>query len=130
MSFYILHHKFEVTLMNELTKFSIEFLRVLGDHTRLEIIELLKSGPKTSKEIQMELEKSQPTISQHLKTLCGSNLIIFELKENKNKKKLQYYRIKDKDLLKLLSTIYSFVARINNEKVKDLRDLDIYDTLL
>jgi len=116
--------------MNELIKFSLEFLRVLGDQTRLEIIELLKGGPKTSKEIQMELDKSQPTISQHLKTLYGSNLIIFELKENINKKKLQYYSIKDNDLLKLLSMINSFVARINNEKVKDLRDLDIYDTLL
>ena len=130
MSFYIRHHKYEVFLMNELTKFSIDFLRVLGDQTRLEIIELLKGGPKTSKEIQLELDKSQPTISQHLKTLCGSNLIIFELKENENKKKLQYYSIKDRDLFKLLSMIYSFVAGINNEKVKDLRDLDIYDTLL
>jgi len=116
--------------MNELTKFSVEFLRILGDQTRLEILELLKNGSKTSKEIQIELNKSQPTISQHLKSLYGSNLVDIELKENENKKKLQYYSIKDRDLFKLISLIYSFVARINNEKVKDLRDLDIYDTLI
>ncbi len=116
--------------MNELTKFSVEFLKILGDQTRLEILEFLKNGPKSSKEIQRELGKSQPTISQHLKALLTSNLIQIEIKENEDKKKLQYYRIKERDLLKLLSSIYSYVARINNEKVKDLRDLDIYDTLI
>ncbi|MFX1273723.1 MAG: ArsR/SmtB family transcription factor, partial [Promethearchaeota archaeon] len=96
--------------MNELTKFSIEFLRILSDQTRLEILELLRDGPKTSKEIQIQLNKSQPTISQHLKNLQGSNLIDINLMENENNKRLKYYSIKDKDLFKLLSTIYSYVA--------------------
>jgi ArsR family transcriptional regulator len=102
----------------------IEFLKVLADYTRLEILNLLKDEKKTSSEIQKALDKSQSTISQHLKTLGNKNLIIFD-KVNGAKS----YYIKNPNIFKLLVEIKSFVTQINHEKLKDLRDLDVIDTL-
>ena len=110
--------------MSELKKETIEFLKVLADQTRLEILDLLNHEKKTSSEIQLALNKSQSTISQHLKVLANKNLIIFERINN-----IKYYQIKNLEIFKLLVEIKDFVAKINQEKLKDLRDLDVIDTL-
>jgi len=110
--------------MSELRKYTIEFLKVLADPTRLEILDQLKNSEKNSSEIQEELRKSQSTISKHLKMLVDNSLIDFEKKDN-----IKYYKIKNIDIFTLLSRINSTVADINTEKLKDLRDVDIYETL-
>ena len=110
--------------MSELRKYTIEFLKVLADPTRLEILDQLKNGEKNSKEIQDALSRSQSTISKHLNLLIDNNLIDFEKKNN-----IKYYKIKNSDLFTLLSHIKSTVANINTEKLKDLIDVDIIDTL-
>ncbi|GAI63196.1 unnamed protein product [marine sediment metagenome] len=102
----------------------IEFLRVLADQTRLDILDLLRDEKKTSSEIQTALDKSQSTISQHLKALSNKNLIIFDKINN-----IKSYKIKNPNIFKLLIEIKSFVLKINREKLKDLRDLDVIDTL-
>jgi hypothetical protein len=56
--------------------------------------------------------------------LSENNLIGFEKKEN-----IKYYKIKNTNIFNLLSNINSVVTNINKEKLKDLRDVDIYDTL-
>jgi ArsR family transcriptional regulator len=103
----------------------IEFLRVLADQTRLDILDLLRYEKKTSSEIQTALDKSQSTISQHLKALSNKNLIIFDKINN-----VKSYKIKNPNIFKLVEEIKSFVVKINQEKLKDLRDLDVIDTLL
>lgn len=110
--------------MSENKREFIEFLRILADQTRLDILEFLQYEKKTSAEIQTELKKSQSTISQHLKVLSNKNLIINEKINN-----VKSYKIKNSDIFKLLLEIKSFVVRINQEKLKDLRDLDVIDTL-
>ena len=110
--------------MSELKKDIIEFLKVLADQTRLEILDLLYHEKKTSSEIQSALKKSQSTISQHLKVLTNQNLIIFERINN-----IKYYKIKNREVFKLLVEIKDYVTKINQEKLKDLRDLDVIDTL-
>ena len=102
----------------------IEFLRVLANQTRLDILDLLREEKKTSSEIQTTLDKSQSTISQHLKALNNKNLIIFDKINN-----VRSYKIKNPNIFKLLVEIKSFVVKINQEKLKDLRDLDVIDTL-
>ena len=102
----------------------IDFLRVLADQTRLDILNLLQYEKKTSSEIQKTLNKSQSTISQHLKALSNKNLIIFEKINN-----VRSYKIKNPNIFKLLLEIKSFVVQINQEKLKNLRDLDVIDTL-
>ena len=104
--------------MSELKKETIEFLKLLADQSRLDILDLLYHGKKTSSEIQSALKKSQSTISQHLKVLTGKNLIIFDRIDN-----IKHYKIRNMDVFKLLADIRSFVARIN------MSNEDILDTL-
>ncbi len=110
--------------MSEVKKDFIEFLRVLADQTRLEIIDLLCNEKKTSSEIQSVLTKSQSTISQHLKVLTNKNLILFERINN-----VKYYKIKNQEIFKLLVEVKSFVEGINKEKLQTMSDEAIRDTL-
>ncbi|MHA1150440.1 MAG: ArsR/SmtB family transcription factor [Promethearchaeota archaeon] len=111
--------------MNEIKIVMIDFIKVLSDQTRLDILDLLKKEEaKTSKDIQDALGKSQSTISQQLKILYTSNLVDYEKKEN-----TKYYYIKNEEIFDLLSTIKAFVIKINKEKLKDIADIDIIDTL-
>jgi len=110
--------------MTELIKHTIEFLKVLSDPTRLEIIELLKDGYKTSLDLQKTLKRSQSTISQQLKILINANLIDYDRVNKKN-----HYFIKDKRIYKVLATMQTFISSINKEKLKELVDIDIYNTL-
>jgi len=110
--------------MSEVKKDFIEFLRVLADQTRLEIIDLLRNEKKNSSEIQTVLNKSQSTISQHLKVLTNKNLILFERINN-----IKYYKIKNSEIFKLLVDIKSFAARINKEKLQTMSDEGVVDTL-
>ena len=130
--------------MSEIREYIIEFLKVIGDPTRLEIMDLLNEGDKSSAEIQDSLGKAQSTISQHLKNLTSSNLIKINKKlvtltvdDPKNpgktmdvKKEIKYYNINNQNFFILLSNIQSFVIEINKAKMKDVEDLDRRDTLL
>lgn len=111
--------------MSELTEIIADFLKILGDQTRLEILELLKNGEKTSDDIQKALNRSQSTISLQLKKLTDENLIAFEKKGTIN-----YYYIKHDYIFKILSNVQSFIITLQKDKVKILSDLDKYDTLM
>lgn len=115
--------------MNELIKYTLDFLKALSDQTRLEILNLLKEAPKSSKDLEKALNKKQSSISQQLKILYNSNLITFEIIKNYNKKKTKYYKLKDANIFNIISSIQSYVAKINNQRIKDLQNLDIIDTL-
>jgi len=115
--------------MSEIKKFTVDFLKVVADQTRLDILNLLQDSELSSSEIQNKLQKSQSTISQHLKILDNNNLITIEPRKEA-KKLIKYYSIKNHGIFKLLSDISSFVVKINREKLVDLRDLDVADTLL
>lgn len=115
--------------MTELTEKVSDFLKVLCDQTRLEILELLKNEEKTSEEIQEAINKTQSTISLQLKKLIDENLITFE-KKKEEKVSINYYRVKNDYIFKLLSNIQSFVITLQKDKVEKLLDLDKYDTLL
>lgn len=110
--------------MIDFKRYTVDFLKVLADPTRLDILNLLQKSEKSSIEIQTVLNKSQSTVSQHLKVLGNENIITSEKKENVN-----YYRIKNQNIFKLLSNINSFVYEINREKLKDLGDLAVFNTL-
>jgi ArsR family transcriptional regulator len=110
--------------MSELRKYTVDFLKILADPTRLEILDLLKTSEMNSSEIQDILKRSQSTTSKHLNILVENNLVKFKKKSN-----IKYYSIENDHIFNLLSNINSIVAEINKEKLKDLRDVDIYDTL-
>ena len=55
-----------------------EAFRALADPTRRAILELLRSGPKTSGEIADKFDSSWPTISRHLAILREGGLVLTE----------------------------------------------------
>ena len=103
----------------------VEFLRVLADATRLEILGFLKDNEMSASKIKKEISRSQSTTSKHLNMLTNNNLIYFEKKNN-----IKYYKLnRNIDINNLITQINSIVNAINKEKLKDIRDVDIYDTL-
>src|SRR5438552_9998922 len=52
--------------------------RALADHTRREILRMLRSGPRTSGEIATRFDSSWPTISRHLAVLRDAGLVVTE----------------------------------------------------
>jgi DNA-binding transcriptional ArsR family regulator len=55
-----------------------DIFRALSDPTRREILELLRSGPRTSGEIADKFSTSWATISRHLSVLKDAELILAE----------------------------------------------------
>ena len=55
-----------------------DVFRALADDTRRGILELLRSGPKTSGEIADRFRSSWPTISRHLAVLRAAGLVVTE----------------------------------------------------
>ena len=54
--------------------------RALADHTRREILRMLRGGPRTSGEIASRFDSSWPTISRHLAVLRDAGLVLAERK--------------------------------------------------
>ena len=52
--------------------------RALADETRRDILEFLRTGPRTSGEIADQFHSSWPTISRHLAVLRAGSLVIAE----------------------------------------------------
>ena len=55
-----------------------EAFRALADPTRRAILELLRSGPRTTGEIAGKFDSSWPTISRHLAVLREGGLVMTE----------------------------------------------------
>ncbi len=51
-------------------------MKALGDITRLQIVDILMNGEKTVQDLCRELNVTQPTLSHHLKILCGCDMTI------------------------------------------------------
>ena len=54
--------------------------RALADETRRRILDLLRTGPRTSGEIADQFPSSWPTISRHLAVLRSAGLVVTERK--------------------------------------------------
>ena len=55
-----------------------DVFRALSDPTRREILEMLRSGPRTSGEIADKFNTSWATVSRHLSVLKDARLILAE----------------------------------------------------
>ena len=96
----------------------IDFLKVVGDKTRLEILELLQEEEKTSSDLEKSLDKAQSTISHQLKKLIDSGLVEnTTIKDEESGKLINYYTIKRKGIFELLKNIGAFITK------KDLFDI-------
>jgi len=57
-----------------------EVFRALADETRRQILQFLRTGPRTSGEIADQFRSSWPTISRHLAVLRVAGLVVTERK--------------------------------------------------
>jgi len=80
--------------------------KAIADPTRLEIILFLKDDEKCQCEIHPELEKSQSTISQHLKILIDCGILAFRRDGQK-----KMYKIKEPDVLQIIELIDDIITR-------------------
>ncbi len=104
---------------------NIKLMKALGDKTRLEIIEFLKSGKEHSAtEIQQVLDKEQSAISQKLKILVEANILT---EKRDGRKKL--YKIRDPQIFTVLKAIDIFISDRKKEQVDEITDSDIFNTL-
>lgn len=83
-------------LSNEMQKFG----KGIGNATRYRIVEALLKGRKTVGEITKIVRLSQPAVSQHLKTLKSSNLVVDERRGQE-----VFYAVNAEHMLKLLSSL-------------------------
>ncbi len=109
---------------NFLIRESVKLLKVLSDLTRLSILKLLKEKEMSSSELEEMLERSQSTVSKHLKVLKEANLI-----EAEKRGRRKYYGIKNTRILEILTAIKNFVIKQKKAQLESLKDLSISDTL-
>ena len=57
-------------------KYGADLFKVLGDETRLKIIEMLKGGTMCACKLLEEFNITQPTLSYHMKMLVDSGLVL------------------------------------------------------
>jgi len=102
-----------------------EFIKILSDPSRLDILDALKEGSEMSaSEIENAIGKSQSSTSQQLKNLVNANILNVR-REGRNK----YYKIRDPQIFNILIEITIYLSNINQDKIEKLSDADISDTL-
>jgi DNA-binding transcriptional ArsR family regulator len=109
---------------NFLLKESVKLLKVLSDFTRFSILKLLKEERKSSSELEEILDKSQSTVSKHLKILKEADLI-----SSKRKGRRKYYGVKNPRILEIIAAIKNFVIQQKKAQLESLKDLSVSDTL-
>ncbi len=83
-----------------MVKNEVNIFKVLADETRLKIVEFLKDGEKCVCEIIPMTDKSQPTVSQHLRILSEANIL-----ESRKEGTSIYYKIKDKKFMEIIQML-------------------------
>ena len=102
-----------------------EFIKILSDPSRLDILDALKEGSEMSaSEIENAIGKSQSSTSQQLKNLVNANVLNVR-RESRNK----YFKIRDPQIFNILIEITIYLSNINQDKIEELSDADITDTL-
>jgi len=78
----------------------------------------------SANEIEKVIGKSQSSTSQQLKHLVNANILTVR-RESRNK----YYKIRDPQIFSIVTEITIFLSNINQDKIEELSDTDISDTL-
>ncbi|MFX1274763.1 MAG: ArsR/SmtB family transcription factor [Promethearchaeota archaeon] len=110
--------------MDELTIETSEFLKILSDPIKLNIVKFLKKEKKTAREIKNALNISQSYTSQQLKQLERSDIISHTRIEG-----LKYYLIKNQNIFRVISAVNSYVIEQHSKKFHNLTDSNNIDIL-
>ncbi len=110
--------------LEKLRELTADFLKVLADPIRLDILYLLEKKSLNAFEIQTKTKRSQSTISKHLNMLVEKDLIDFEKNDN-----IKYYRIKTSDIFELINNINTIILKNNKIRLREIQEADIRDVL-
>jgi DNA-binding transcriptional ArsR family regulator len=111
--------------MENLKRRTVDFLKVLGDPIRLEILEFIRNNPSTSRKIQNALNISQSYASHQLKKLYDTDLIEYE-----KKGKIKIYKSRNDDIYKLIAIIQSYIFKIEKEKLEKFSSIDEFNPII
>lgn len=90
----------------------INILKALTDATRLQILQMLKHGEKLCVcEIQEKFNKSQSTISNHLKILVNADILSSWKEGSKT-----MYQIRDFHIFKILAEVDKMIKNVDKYK--------------
>jgi len=97
----------------------LEILKAITDVTRLELLSLLRHGEELCGcDFEKIFNKSQSTLSRHLKKLQESNLI-----ESRKDGVKVLYKIKDPHIFKLLAVLDNIIKREQKyEKILQIQE--------
>ena len=110
--------------MDELTQHTADFLKILSDPVRLDIINILKRDKKSAKEIEEILGLSQSYTSQQLKLLTKAQILTYIKVDN-----VRNYFIKNKNIYRVITVVHSFILEMEKDKFQKLVSLDNIDKL-
>lgn len=103
--------------MMDIYKLRVKLLHALTDKTRLEILSLLRHGEELcSCDLEKTIDKSQSTLSRHLKKLTEADIISARKEGVK-----VLYKIKDPHIYKLIANIDNLIKR--NEKFQKIVEI-------
>jgi DNA-binding transcriptional ArsR family regulator len=98
----------------KLEKLRLEKLKALSDETRLEIVGLLRHGGELCGcDFEKMIDKSQSTISRHLKKLELADIV-----ESRKEGVKLMYKIRDPHIFKLLAVLDQIIKR--EQKYKNI----------
>lgn len=99
--------------MGDLCKEINKFGKGIGNETRYRILEALLKGKKTVNELVAIFDLTQSAISQHLRTLRESNLVIDERQGQE-----VYYSVNSEYTLKLLTSLVKDMEKSRKKEGK------------
>lgn len=92
--------------MDKIVELQAETLRALASPRRLEILHLLKTGPREVTSLAQDLGISQPNVSQHLGVLRANGIVEAERDGREVR-----YRISDPDVIEACSIMRGVLER-------------------
>ena len=110
--------------LKKLRELTADFLKVLADPIRLDILYLLEKNTLNAFKIQKKANRSQSTISKHLNMLVENNLIDFEKRDN-----IKYYRIKNSEIFEIINNINTIILNNTKIRLKEMQDAAVRDVL-
>lgn len=94
-------------------KKSAQFLKVLGNSYRLQILYLLVAGEKNVSELNKEVKVSQPALSQHLSKLRKEGIVGFR----RDQRQIYYY-LKNPHILRIMGVVEEVMGAPESKAVK------------
>ena len=111
------HAPFRISERPEQTEFLAKYFRVLGDPTRLRILELLSGNERSVSELVAALGEPQPKVSNHLACLRWCGFV-----ETRREHRTIHYRIADERVEAVLALARE-LFKLNEDHVRACRHI-------